>query len=74
MAEVVSSGSTVAFARRRPVAPLRPLIAWYHGYRETGASPGQHRGLPSPHLTLIVTLDDPLVVAAHPDRRTQAGR
>ena len=26
-----------------------------------------HRGLPSPWLTFIVTLDEPLVMAAHPD-------
>jgi hypothetical protein len=29
--------------------------------------PGRHRGLPSPYLTLIITLDDPLTVSAHPD-------
>jgi hypothetical protein len=28
------------------------------------------RGLPSPYLTLILTLDEPLVVAAHPDPST----
>jgi AraC-like DNA-binding protein len=47
--------------------PLRGLIAWYSGYRQEGVPPGRHRGLPSPYLTLIITLDDPLTVSAHPD-------
>ena len=29
--------------------------------------PGRHRGLPSPYLTVIITLGDPLTVARHPD-------
>jgi AraC-like DNA-binding protein len=49
------------------VAPLRSLVAWYSGYRQEGVPPGRHRGLPSPYLTLIITLDDPLTVSAHPD-------
>ncbi|WP_203982096.1 AraC family transcriptional regulator [Sphaerisporangium rufum] len=53
--------------RRRPAAPLRPFVAWYSGYRTAGAPPGRHIGLPSPYLTLILTLDDPVMVAAHPD-------
>ncbi|MBP2702621.1 helix-turn-helix domain-containing protein [Microbispora sp. RL4-1S] len=32
-----------------------------------------HRGLPSPYLTMIVTLDDPLVIAAHPDPHIPPG-
>jgi hypothetical protein len=68
------SESASEFATRRPAAPLRPFVAWYVGYRESGLEPGQHRGLPSPYLTLILTLDDPLVVAAHPDPRTPPGR
>ncbi|GAA3395056.1 helix-turn-helix domain-containing protein [Cryptosporangium minutisporangium] len=51
----------------RPAPALRPYVAWYSGYRQVGLAPGRHRGLPSPYLTLIVTLDDPLVVEAHPD-------
>ena len=37
------------------------------GYRELGLAPGVHRGLPSPYLTLIITLDEPCTVAIHPD-------
>ncbi len=54
-------------AQAAPAAPLRGLVAWYSGYRQEGVPPGRHRGLPSPYLTLIITLDDPLTVSAHPD-------
>ncbi|MFG1927235.1 helix-turn-helix domain-containing protein [Cryptosporangium sp. NPDC048952] len=53
--------------RGRPAPALRPYVAWYSGYRQAGVAPARHRGLPSPYLTLIVTIDDPLVVEAHPD-------
>ncbi|MBV9792352.1 MAG: AraC family transcriptional regulator [Actinobacteria bacterium] len=61
-------------ARHRPPAALRPLVAWYSGYREAGEPPARHRGLPSPWLTLIVTLDDPLTISAHPDPRQPASQ
>jgi AraC-like DNA-binding protein len=60
--------------RTRPAVPLRPYIGWYSGYRQQGVQPARHRGLPSPYLTLIVTLDDPLTVAAHPDVRQAPGQ
>src|SRR5215475_1080588 len=53
--------------RYRPGEPLRRYVAWYTGYRQRGVPPGRHRGLPSPYLTLIFTLDEPLTIAAHPD-------
>jgi AraC-like DNA-binding protein len=53
--------------RRAPAEPLRPYVAWYTGYRQRGVPPARHRGLPSPFLTLIFTLDEPLTVLAHPD-------
>jgi hypothetical protein len=53
--------------RRAPAEPLRPYVAWYTGYRQRGVPPARHRGLPSPFLTLIFTLDEPLTVVAHPD-------
>jgi hypothetical protein len=52
--------------RGTPAAPLRGLLAWYSGYRQAGVPPARHRGLPSPYLTLIITLDEPLTVARHP--------
>jgi AraC-like DNA-binding protein len=57
----------------RAAAPsLRPLVSWYAGYRQAGVAPRRHRGLPSPLLTFILTLDEPLVIAAHPDPRQPA--
>ncbi|GAA0512032.1 AraC family transcriptional regulator [Paractinoplanes deccanensis] len=61
------------YARCRPSARLRPYVAFYTGYRQRGLAPALHRGLPSPHLTLIFTIDDPLVVEAHPDPRQRPG-
>ena len=59
--------------RQRPAGPLRPYVAHYTGYRQRGVPPARHRGLPSPFLTLIVTLDEPLVMLAHPDPRQPPG-
>ena len=50
-----------------PREPLRRYVAGYTGYRQRGVPPARHRGLPSPYLTLIFTLDEPLTIAAHPD-------
>src|SRR5437660_869211 len=57
----------------RPAKPLRELVSSYHGYRRHGVEEVTHRGLPSPYLTMIITFGDPLVIAAHPDPRQQAG-
>jgi AraC-like DNA-binding protein len=59
-------------AARRPGSGLRPYVAWCIGYRQAGIEPAAHRGLPSPWLTMIVTLDEPLVIARHPDPRQPA--
>lgn len=58
-------------ARRLPDHRLSGLIGWYSGYAQAGAPPARHRGLPSPWLAFILTLDDPLEIAVHPDRRQQ---
>ena len=55
--------------RDRPGPGVRALVAGYSGYRTAGQAPARHRGLPSPYLTLIFTLDEPLVMAGHPDPR-----
>ena len=60
-------------ARHDPPARLRPFVSGYVGYRQDGVPPARHRGLPSPELTFIVTLDDPLVIDAHPDAGQPAG-
>ncbi|WNV75621.1 helix-turn-helix domain-containing protein [Geodermatophilus sp. DSM 44513] len=58
----------------RPHAALRGLVTGAVGYRQEGLPAGVHRGLPSPALTLVVTLDEPLDVAAHPDPAQSPGR
>ncbi|MEI2779463.1 MAG: helix-turn-helix domain-containing protein [Tetrasphaera sp.] len=44
---------------------LRPYLAALEGYRITGAEPGIHVGMPSRHLTIIITLDDGIDVASN---------
>ena len=51
----------------RPAPALRPYVAQYSGYRQRGVAPAVHRGLPSPYLTVILSLDEPLTMRAHPD-------
>ena len=59
---------------RRPAAPLRPFIDGYLGYRIASDAPGIHRGLPSRHLTFIVSVDDPIDVIAQTDPRQAPDR
>lgn len=61
------SGVVNEHHRYRPGEPLCRYVAWYTGYRQRGVPPARHRGLPSPYLTLIFTLDEPLSIEAHPD-------
>jgi AraC-like DNA-binding protein len=70
----MSSGRINESARVRPAAALLPYVAHYSGYRQEGVGPASHRGLPSPFMTLIFTLDEPLAIAAHPDPRQAPGR
>src|SRR6201986_4126897 len=62
-----SAGAVDEHHRGIPAEPLRRYVAAYTGYRQRGVPPARHRGLPSPYLTLIFTLDEPLTIAAHPD-------
>jgi AraC-like DNA-binding protein len=68
------SGRAWESAQRVPAAPLRPFVAWYSGYRQAGVPPATHRGLPSPYLTLIITLDEPLDLAVPTDPGRPPGR
>ena len=68
-----SAGIVDEHCRQRPAGPLHPYVAHYTGYRQRGVPPGRHRGLPSPFLSLIFTLDEPLVILAHPDPRQPPG-
>lgn len=60
-------------AWRAPAPGLREFVDSYVGFRQAGIEPARHRGLPSPSMTLIFTLDDPLVIAAHPDSAQPPG-
>src|SRR2546421_12736675 len=50
-----------------PAAHLAPLVRHYRGYRYQGYSAGTHLGLPSPHLTVVLSLSAPTRLAAMPD-------
>ncbi|EOM77367.1 transcriptional regulator [Rhodococcus rhodnii LMG 5362] len=45
---------------------LRGLVADYHGYRYEGFAPGVHLGMPSPQLTVVVTLGPDIGFAGTP--------
>jgi AraC-like DNA-binding protein len=57
----------------RPAGPLRAVVAAHHAYRQRHVPPARHLGLPSPYLTLIFTLDEPLRLAQHVDPRQAPG-
>ncbi|MER7753207.1 helix-turn-helix domain-containing protein [Kitasatospora sp. NPDC097643] len=71
--DAVDDGVVDEAVRVRPATALRPYVAWYAGYRQRGIAPAVHRGLPSPYLTFILTLDEPLVIAGHPDPAQSPG-
>jgi AraC-like DNA-binding protein len=47
----------------QPATVLRPFVRRYLGYRYAGFRSGTHLGLPSPYLTVVVSLGDPTRVA-----------
>jgi len=73
----VSSGDTGQVSESVqgvPAPALRPYVAWYSGYRQAGLAPGRHRGLPSPYVTMIITLEDQLELAVLSDPRQPPAR
>jgi AraC-like DNA-binding protein len=71
--EAASAQRESDHSARAPAAALGELVGWYAGYRDAGVPPALHRGLPSPGLTVIFTLDDELTIAEHPDPAQPAG-
>src|SRR5947209_1687543 len=65
--------SVQEWAAARPSPALGAYMAGYHGYRQAGLPPARHAGLPSPYLTLILTLHEPLVIAGQADPRHAPG-
>ncbi|MGH9112559.1 MAG: helix-turn-helix domain-containing protein [Acidimicrobiales bacterium] len=55
------------WASALPAPPLRAFIERYLGYRMSGLTPGLHRGLPSRHLTFIVSIGPAIDVVAQTD-------
>jgi AraC-like DNA-binding protein len=53
----------------RPGPEVAPYVAEYVGYRFLGHEPGVHQGLPSRHLTVVVSLLDPVDMVRLPDPR-----
>ncbi|MGH9211437.1 MAG: helix-turn-helix domain-containing protein [Acidimicrobiales bacterium] len=51
----------------RPAPHVAPFVEHYVGYRLVGFPPGLHRGLPSRHMTLIVSIGDDIDVVAQTD-------
>lgn len=56
----------------RPAAALAGLVHGYHGYRYVGFAPGVHVGLPGRHVTLVLSLHDPIDVRG-PDGAATSG-
>lgn len=52
-----------------PAPRLQGAVERYTGYRLLGFPPGLHRGLPSRHLTFIVSIGDPIDVVQQTDRQ-----
>lgn len=65
------SGSELVTAL--PAPPLRAFVDRYIGYRLGGFPPGVHRGLPSRHMTFVVSIGDPIAVLAHTDPSAAPG-
>ena len=62
LAEPEVDSTTVA-----PPTALRDCIGRQVGYRMVGYEPGEHVGMPSTSLTLILSFDEPLTMSALPD-------
>lgn len=59
---------------RAPTDALRPYIDAYVDYRADGLPRSLHRGLPSPYLTLVASVGDPIEVVAQADPRQAPAR
>ncbi|MGH9040115.1 MAG: hypothetical protein ACRDZ3_07780 [Acidimicrobiia bacterium] len=60
---MTSAEPVVEMVTGTPAPPLRRLVGTYVGYRQEGIDQQLHRGLPSRHLTIVLSLDRPLELA-----------
>ncbi|MGZ4691816.1 MAG: helix-turn-helix domain-containing protein [Acidimicrobiia bacterium] len=58
-------GTTVRLAAK-PAPQLRRLVNRYTSHRYEGFAAGAHQGLPSRHLTVMISLEDPFDITAMP--------
>ncbi len=56
-----------------PEPCLRRFVERYIGYRREGLAAGSHQGLPSRHVTVVISLSEPVDVAAMPDPGQRPG-
>ena len=61
------------WAARRPHPALRGLVSRYGGYHQRGVTMPVHRGLPSEHVTFIVSLAGPVRMIGMPGSGQGAG-
>jgi AraC-like DNA-binding protein len=66
-------GPVVDSLTAAPAPQLGAFVGSYSGSRLEGFTPGTHRGLPSRHLTLVISLGAPVHLAAMPDRSQTPG-
>ncbi|MEV6903061.1 AraC family transcriptional regulator [Amycolatopsis sp. NPDC051372] len=59
-----------SWATRLPHPVLRPLVTRYIGYAQDDVTLTVHRGLPSRHVTLIISLEQPIRFAGLPGEGT----
>lgn len=64
----MADGTSAESVVRRPAPALRGLVHRYSGYRFVGFPGGRHVGLPGRHVTLILSLAEPVVVEPTVDR------
>lgn len=69
---MTAAQGTVEAAFGTPTEALAPFVRRYIGYRFVGFSPGVHRGLPSRHLTMVLSLGEPTRVGASPEEGVRA--
>ncbi len=60
-------------ATARPRGVLGRYVREHQGYRQRAVEPAQHLGMPSPYMTVIFTLAEPLEIARHADPRQSPG-
>jgi AraC-like DNA-binding protein len=62
---------SVSWAVAAPHPAVRPLVTRYIGYAQDEVTLAVHRGLPSRHVTLIISLEEPVRMAGGAGERLQ---